>query len=78
MYTPEYFKESDKKRLESLIEKNGLATMVSTNNEGELFASHLPLLFDPNKSKNGVLIGHMARANQQWQSLKNTKNVLVR
>lgn len=32
------------------------------------FASHLPFLLDRDAGRKGALIGHMARANSQWQS----------
>jgi len=66
MYIPASFLESDTTRLHEFIDGHGFATMVSHQGE-EPFASHLPLLLDRNAGPRGTLVGHMARANPQWQ-----------
>lgn len=67
MYTPSAFQESDPNRLFDFIERHSFATLVSLD-AGEPLASHLPLLLDRSVAPHGRLIGHMARANSQWQS----------
>jgi transcriptional regulator len=42
--------------------------LLVSQHEGEPFATHLPLLLDRTAGPHGSLIGHMARANPQWQS----------
>ena len=66
MYVPPYFAESDLAKLHEAIECYSFATLVSQSG-GEPFASHLPLLLDRDSGPSGTLIGHMARANPQWQ-----------
>jgi transcriptional regulator len=66
MYVPPYFAESDLAKLHEAIDCYSFATLVSQSG-GEPFASHLPLLLDRGGGPNGTLIGHMARANPQWQ-----------
>jgi transcriptional regulator len=70
MYTPAHFNESDPATLFTLIERYSFATLIS-NTGTEPFASHLPLLVDRNAGRHGTLIGHMARANPQWQHTDN-------
>jgi len=70
MYTPLSFVENDLSILHSCIEENSFATLVTTNSEGPA-VSHLPLLLDRKIGPNGTLIGHMAKANQQWRELVN-------
>jgi transcriptional regulator len=67
MYIPSHFAENDIGKLHTAIEQYSFATLVS-NHLGELFASHLPLLLDRESGPSGTLVGHMARANPQWQS----------
>jgi transcriptional regulator len=67
MYVPSAFSETDPKKLFELIGQNSFGLLVSQHG-GELFATHLPLLLDWTAGPYGSLIGHMARANQQWQS----------
>ena len=52
--------------LQDFIGRNPLATLVTLNASG-LTANHVPLLFDPNPAPHGKLIGHLARANNQWR-----------
>jgi transcriptional regulator len=41
--------------------------MLCSSTNGELEASHLPLLLDRNVAPHGRLVGHMARPNGQWK-----------
>jgi len=64
MYVPTHFAEHDPAKLHAFIEQHSFATLVSYT-EGQPVASHLPLLLDESRQR---LIGHMARANDQWQT----------
>lgn len=66
MYIPTAFAETDVAKLHEFIERNSFGLLVSQV-EGEPFASHLPILLDRHSGPHGSLIGHMARANPQWQ-----------
>jgi transcriptional regulator len=57
--------------LRGLIDQHSFGTLVSQL-EGQLFATHLPLLFDPSRGPNGTLLGHMARANPHWHAFADT------
>ena len=67
MYIPASFRVTDRDRLLDFMRDNSFATLVSRVG-GEPFASHLPLLLEPNVGPHDTLIGHMARANPQWRS----------
>jgi transcriptional regulator len=66
MYIPKHFAEHDVYKLHEAIERYSFATLVSQI-DGELEASHLPLLLDRSSGAHGTLLGHMARANLQWR-----------
>lgn len=66
MYIPTAFREPDPKKLFDLIEQFSFGLLVSEH-EGAPFATHLPLLLDRIQAPHGCLIGHIARANPQWQ-----------
>ena len=76
MYCPEAFVVSDPEQLQSFIEQYSFATLVSTV-DGHPFATHLPLLLDISTSAHGTLLGHMARANPQWQTFEGSQEVLA-
>jgi transcriptional regulator len=75
MYLPEQFKETDQERIASLIQGHPFGMLV-TAPEGMPFVSHLPFLFERAGSQ-GRLLGHMARANPQWQHLAEDREVLA-
>lgn len=75
MYVPAYFAEHDLAKLHDAMERYSFATLVSASGD-ELAASHLPLVVDRGSGINGTLLGHMARANPQWQKA-NGQDVLA-
>jgi transcriptional regulator len=52
------------------------ATVITTQADGVPLASHVPLLIDTKRGVYGTLIGHLARANDQWKDMS-TQEVLV-
>ncbi len=76
MYIPKSFREEDAATLHPLIQAYSFATLVSQR-DGAPFASHLPLILHPGEGPNGTLIGHMARANPQWQDFDGEQEVLA-
>jgi len=67
MYLPPAFEETDPAEVRGLIDAAGAATLV-TIVDGALFASTVPLLFEPGAAGGegaGRLVGHLARANPQ-------------
>ena len=66
MYVPPAFREERPDILNAAMAAAGLATLVTVTANGP-FASHLPLLLDPEDGPHGVLHGHIAKANPQWR-----------
>ncbi|HTE19626.1 MAG TPA: FMN-binding negative transcriptional regulator [Armatimonadota bacterium] len=64
MYTPPAFEESRPEVLHDLMRRFSFAVLV-THHEAELTASHVPVLSDLSEGDHGVLLGHLARANEQ-------------
>jgi transcriptional regulator len=76
VYLPSHFAETRVEVLHQAIERAGLATLVSTG-PGGLDASHIPLLLEPTPGPLGRLLGHVARANAQWQTTLPDVDALV-
>jgi len=76
MYVPAQFKETNSERVAALIENYPFAMLV-TAPDGVPFVSHLPFMFAPSPTSKGKLLGHMARANPQWQHFAMCSEVLV-
>jgi transcriptional regulator len=76
VYIPQAFRETRPDALQELIRQNSFGVMISHGAAG-MIASHLPLLLDPERGPHGTLLGHMARANPQWQEFQDEAEVLV-
>lgn len=65
MYTPQSFKLDDRDTIIRLIKENPFGILVSG-----LMATHLPFTLEQNDAGEIILTGHMARANQHAQILR--------
>ncbi|MET1248864.1 FMN-binding negative transcriptional regulator [Sporolactobacillus sp. STCC-11] len=63
MYRPKQFNMTDENAMFAVIEENSFATVFSQH-QGTPYATHLPLVLD---REHGMLYGHFARANGQWE-----------
>lgn len=66
MYIPESFRIDDPAVLADFMRRHSFATLI-THDGGVPFASHIPLLIRVEDGRPGKLIGHVAKANPQWQ-----------
>jgi transcriptional regulator len=66
MYTPSAFRDDEKESLHATIRAARLANFVTATADGPL-ATPLPLFLDASEGEHGVIYGHLARANPQWQ-----------
>lgn len=67
MYTPPAFREADPQALQDIMRAARLSTLVTATADG-LLATPLPFILDPAEGEHGVLHGHLARANTQWNT----------
>jgi transcriptional regulator len=76
LYRPTHFRVDDEDELFAFMESNAFATLVCGGEEG-LHVSHIPLM--PQRDASGAirLLGHMARANPQWDALASATHVLA-
>ncbi len=72
MYIPKHFEITDTEEILAFLKANAFGQITSMV-EGKLFASHIPFLASEDGS---VLMGHLAKANPQWNSIQN-QEVLV-
>lgn len=76
MYIPEAFRVEDHKEAIAIIRTCGLATLV-TSSEADLIATPLPMYLESDEGELGVLYGHIARANPQWQESSNKDGLIL-
>lgn len=77
MYVPDMFRNDDPEFLRRHIDANAFAILVSRDEDGIPFASHLPFRRMPDGEGLSRLKAHMARANPQWQHFAQDQDLLV-
>lgn len=76
IYIPAHFEERDVGEMHRLMERTPFATLLSSI-DGDIQVTHLPLLVDSTAAPNGVLTGHMARANSHWKCLHQGRHLAI-
>jgi transcriptional regulator len=76
VYIPEANRETRLDVLHQIIRENSFGTLV-THCGGEMVATHLPLLLEAERGPHGTIVGHVARANGQWQAFREGAEVLA-
>lgn len=77
MYLPPHFRSTDPAHATALVRAYPLASLVSTDDEGFPFVTHLPLHLQEEAGGPLVLLGHCARANPHWRYLQARPQALV-
>lgn len=77
MYVPKAFQVADPAWCHALMRAQSFATMITADDAGAPFATHLPMLVDPARGPLGTLRGHVARANPHWRYLAAGRPTLV-
>ena len=65
MYIPAHF-AADDATVRDLLANHGAADLITLTEDG-LLATMLPFAYDPDAGQHGVLLGHVARNNDQWR-----------
>jgi transcriptional regulator len=76
MYEPPLHRQDDLAAQHALIAASPLGLLITAGRQG-LIANAIPFLIDAGRSKFGVLMAHMARANGQWRDLGEVGEALV-
>ena len=77
MYLPPHFCSTDPVHAKALVRAHPLASLVSTDDDGFPFVSHLPLHLQESADGPWVLQGHCAKANPHWRYLQARPQALV-
>ena len=77
MYVPKHFEIADPAWCHALMRAQSFAVMITADDAGTPFATHLPILVDESRGRLGTLRGHVARANPHWRYLAAGRPTLV-
>ncbi|MEJ8809651.1 FMN-binding negative transcriptional regulator [Variovorax ureilyticus] len=70
MYMPPQFNSTDREVAMELMRSHPFASLVSTDDEGVPFITHLPLVLDDRGEGGWSLLGHCAKPNPHWRYLQ--------
>jgi transcriptional regulator len=70
VYLPRAFDASDPASCHALIRQESFGLLVTTDDDGVPFATHLPFLLHADAGPLGTLAAHVARPNPQWRHLQ--------
>ena len=76
MYMPPHFNSKDRTLALELMRDHPLASLISTDEDGLPFVSHLPLHFEE-RGEALVLLGHCAKPNPHWRYLQARPTAVV-
>lgn len=76
MYVPKQFAETDSDKMVEFIRAYPLGTLVTMTSRG-IEANPIPFVFKSNSATAGILEGHLARANSQWETFRSDVEALV-
>jgi transcriptional regulator len=77
VYVPKAFDASDRTWCHALIEAESFGILVSVDDGGLPFATHLPFLLERDRGPHGTLLGHVARANPHWRQFAGPKSLAI-
>ncbi|RZI97630.1 MAG: FMN-binding negative transcriptional regulator [Variovorax sp.] len=77
MYTPPQFNAKDPAFALELMRANAFASLISTDDNGLPFVSHLPLVAEQKEGGGIVLWGHCAKPNPHWRYLEARPRAVV-
>lgn len=76
MYIPKLNRETNLATQQDFMVAYNFAILVNQQ-DGQLNATHLPLILDKERGEYGTLIGHMARANKQWKAFDENEVMVI-
>ena len=83
MYLPPQFAAKDRTSALELMRTHAFASLISTDDEGTPFVSHIPLHLEDRTAAGAqansdwVLLGHVAKGNAHWRYLESRPRALV-
>lgn len=77
MYLPPQFASQDPRLAAQLMREHPFASLITLDDEGLPFVTHLPLHLRKEEGGHFVLLGHVARPNPQWRHLQQRPRAVV-
>ena len=76
MYLPVHFKSTDTRQAEAIVRGHPFASLISNDDEGLPYVTHLPLHLQA-QGEAWTLLGHVAKPNAHWRYLQARPKAVV-
>lgn len=77
MHVPKHFHFEDPQEIRHFIQRYSFGLLISNKPDGVPIATHIPMMLLKNSNDQEVLVGHIARANEQWHYFEQNPKVLA-
>ncbi|MCK0159946.1 FMN-binding negative transcriptional regulator [Allomuricauda sp. F6463D] len=75
MYTPPHYNNDDIEEIKSFLRNNSFGILINIV-DNKPWGTHIPLELETNSQGKDILVGHIAKANPQWQNFTDKSEVL--
>ena len=76
MHIPNIYKNENIEEVKNFLKENSFGILINQTN-GKLTGTHIPMELDKDENGNDVLVGHIAKANPQWENFKEKEEILA-
>ena len=76
MYIPNYYKNENLEEVKNFLIGNSFGILINQTN-GKLTGTHIPMELDKDKNGDDVLVGHISKANPQWENFNENEEILA-
>ena len=76
MYIPNYFKNENLEEVKNFLIANSFGILIN-HTHGILTGTHIPMELDTDENGDDVLVGHISKANPQWENFEDNQDILA-
>jgi len=76
MYIPNHYKNENLEEVKNFLIENSFGILINQTN-GKLTGTHIPMELDKDENGDDVLVGHISKANPQWESFNKNEEILA-
>ncbi|MEM0519388.1 MULTISPECIES: FMN-binding negative transcriptional regulator [Aequorivita] len=76
MHIPNYFKNENLEEVKNFLIQNSFGILINRTEE-RLTGTHIPMEIDKNEYGEDVLVGHVSKANPQWENFNDKEEILA-
>lgn len=76
MHIPNHYKNENLEEVKNFLIENSFGILINQTN-GKLTGTHIPMELDKDENGDDVLVGHISKANPQWENFNENGEILA-